>query len=142
MIRLLVGVMDRTKLPLSTDIVFHNVGYDITFMPEEASFVPAHVPHGQIDHHGRYDGEGSRDNPEKDQESDANKRQKNKAGSTPSMPPGGDKQGSAPMQVDSAPIQGMIAHTSPGKKPVVRSSKPGFFDAEKPVNLGSKPNNV
>jgi hypothetical protein len=39
-----VGVMDKGQLPLTTDVVFHNVGYDITFTLESQDFIPAITP--------------------------------------------------------------------------------------------------
>ncbi|KAJ1290927.1 hypothetical protein BS78_02G279800 [Paspalum vaginatum] len=40
-VRLLVGMMSREPLPLTTDIVFGTKGYDITFAIEEENFLPA-----------------------------------------------------------------------------------------------------
>ena len=40
-IRLLVGMMSRDPLPLTTDIVFINKGYEITFAVEDKNFTPA-----------------------------------------------------------------------------------------------------
>uniref|UniRef100_A0A804NYH2 DUF4283 domain-containing protein n=1 Tax=Zea mays TaxID=4577 RepID=A0A804NYH2_MAIZE len=40
-IRLLVGVMSRDPLPLTTDIVFDKKGYEITYSIEDKNFIPA-----------------------------------------------------------------------------------------------------
>jgi hypothetical protein len=40
-IRLLVGMMSRDPLPLTTDIVFDKKGYEITYSMEDKNFIPA-----------------------------------------------------------------------------------------------------
>ena len=40
-IKLLVGVMNRDPLPLTTDIVFDKKGYEITYSMEDKNFIPA-----------------------------------------------------------------------------------------------------
>jgi hypothetical protein len=40
-IRILVGMLDKDHLPLTTNVVFNKVGYDLTFVVEKESFEPA-----------------------------------------------------------------------------------------------------
>src|SRR5207237_4322267 len=43
-IRVLVGMLSKDNLPLTSAVVFHKVGYDITFTTEEPDFMPAVDP--------------------------------------------------------------------------------------------------
>lgn len=56
-IRVHVGVLDKRRLPLTTDLVFGTEGYNITFTLEDPSFVPASPPPDSHDPMGR-DGNG------------------------------------------------------------------------------------
>jgi hypothetical protein len=58
-IRLLVGMMSRDQLPLTTDIVFDRKGYEITFAMEEKNFIPASPVIFREEPRG--DGDGGRD---------------------------------------------------------------------------------
>jgi len=96
-VRLRVGAMDRTQLPLTTDSVFGRGGYDITFTPESPDFIPAlPVPANPDDE--RQDKEDREDGDPYEKGPDhSNKKQKNGSGNPTQV---ADRQESVPMQVD------------------------------------------
>jgi hypothetical protein len=98
-IRLLVGILNRDQLPLTTDIVFHKVGYDITFTPELSDFEPA-LPSMVLGAFEKEDGDNKEDGAPEDRELDpSKKKQKNLLGSLGSRFTS-ESHDSATMQVD------------------------------------------
>jgi hypothetical protein len=51
-IQILVIVMNKEQLPLTTDVVFDKVGYDITFSIEGVAFEPALPPFSTASSYG------------------------------------------------------------------------------------------
>ncbi|KAJ1276398.1 hypothetical protein BS78_05G212100, partial [Paspalum vaginatum] len=125
-IRLLVGLVDKEQLSLTTYIVFHKVGYDITFTLEDQDFEPAILPPSTLNFNGGGDGEDRKDS--QGQEPDqAYKKMKNLANPSSSLTSNVGT-GSATMQVDgneshtvNLSLLGPIALTPFGKNPVKRS---------------------
>lgn len=137
-IRLLVGILDREQLPLTTDIVFHKVGYDITFTPELPDFEPA-MPSLVLDASEKEDGDNKEDGAPRVSEFDpSRKKQKNVLGSFgPNS--SSDRQDSAPMHVDCSEVHRPMYTTgsgvcvvAPTEKSVIKSSLPPGFKTGKP----------
>jgi hypothetical protein len=69
-IRILVGIMNKDLLPLTTDIVFCKEGYNVTFALEPEEFAPAILPfvdEGLMDRDKDGNGKDADANREKDQ---------------------------------------------------------------------------
>ena len=49
-IRVKVGILDKSQLPLTTDLVFGTEGYHITFTLEDDSFEPVVALAEDVDH--------------------------------------------------------------------------------------------
>ncbi|KAJ1283841.1 hypothetical protein BS78_03G158000 [Paspalum vaginatum] len=85
-IRVLVGVLDKTQLPFTIDLVFGKDGYDITYTLEDESFVPATLiasGHPPSDRDGKKkDEDGSTGKDHKNM----SKKQKNLTGGSASLP--------------------------------------------------------
>ncbi|WVZ94897.1 hypothetical protein U9M48_040728 [Paspalum notatum var. saurae] len=115
-IRVLVGVLDKTKLPFTTDLVFGKDGYDITYTLEDESFVPAKSiasGHSPSDRDGKKkDDDGSTD---KDPENKS-KKQKNLTGASASLPTSESPEagtGPTPMQTKLSSLTVDIAKLPP-----------------------------
>jgi len=66
-IRVKVGLLDKSQLPLTTDLVFGTEGYLITYTLEDELFVPAAVTVEDVDPMDQDDfgaGNGGTENPE------------------------------------------------------------------------------
>jgi hypothetical protein len=76
-IRVLVGMMNRDKLPLVTDLVFGTAGFDITFTPEAEDFVPTSLPSAGNNPPSHEDGGLGKGNNQEDAYDPASKKLKN-----------------------------------------------------------------
>jgi hypothetical protein len=108
-IHLLVGVIDKGQLPLTTDVVFHNVGYDITFTPESQDFIPAITPN-PTPNSGRDNGGNEDVDRRKENTDHAAKKQRNINNSFVTKTNNNGNQ-TTPMQVDSLVALNMEANS-------------------------------
>ena len=103
-IRVKVGILNKGQLPLTTDLVFGKVGYNVTYMLEDDSFQPAIVlanTFDPMDHDAGAD-KGNEDN--EDGGSAAKKRRNEAAQPDASVPQAGNSSGPAPMQLALTPL--------------------------------------
>ncbi|KAG2543544.1 hypothetical protein PVAP13_9NG752108 [Panicum virgatum] len=103
-IRVKVGILNKGQLPLTTNMVFGKVGYNVTYMLEDDSFQPAIVlanTFDPMDHDAGAD-KGNEDN--EDGGSAAKKRRNEAAQPDASIPQAGNSYGPAPMQLALTPL--------------------------------------
>jgi hypothetical protein len=121
-IRILVGMMNRELLPLTTDVVFGKEGYNVTFSIEGSDFVPAFPPPAHDDPEDR-DGNGT----EKDRDmggpdtEPATKKQKNSEVSNPST---SGQQEDEPVPMQTAAMTPSRSNHPPFLSPQVTCSSP------------------
>jgi len=109
-IRVKVGILDKSQLPLTTDLVFGTEGYHITFTLEDDSFEPVVAPAEDVDHMDHDDfGAGNGGSKDSDRETAAKKLKSDSK--TDTSPPQAGNTGPTPMQhfIAVTPL-GKIAH--------------------------------
>ena len=73
-IRVKVGILDKSQLPLTTDLVFGTEGYHITYTLEDDSFELVVAPAEDVDHMDQDDfGAGNGGSKDSDRETSAKK---------------------------------------------------------------------
>jgi hypothetical protein len=129
-IRILVGTLDKELLPLTTDVVFDKVGYEITFSMEDQYFEPAiPPPNSLVPREKDDDSEGNEDAAKDKERVQTAKKAKNTKDASSSKSMQGDNE-SAPMQTDGENLNHSIGHI------VVAPSDPmTIFSPGKPLNL-------
>jgi len=104
-IQILVIVMNKEQLPLTTDVVFDKVGYDITFSIEGVAFEPALPPSVQPPPMDGYDDGTGNDGAAKNGELEqASKKERNSEKTSSSN--------SSPVTLEPTPMQTMIPGSS------------------------------
>ena len=96
-IRVKVGILDKSQLPLTTDLVFGTEGYHITYTLEDDSFEPVVAPAEDVDHMDQDDfGAGNGGSEDSDRETAAKKMKSDSKIDT--SPPQAGHTGPTPMQ--------------------------------------------
>jgi len=96
-IRVKVGILDKSQLPLTTNLVFGTEGYHITYTLEDDSFEPVVAPAEDVDHMDHDDfGAGNGGSKDSDRETAAKKLKSDSK--TDTSPPQAGKTGPTPMQ--------------------------------------------
>jgi len=109
-IRVKVGILDKSQLPLTTDLMFGTEGYHITYTLEDDSFEPVVAPAEDVDHMDQDDfGAGNGGSKDSDRETAAKKMKSDSK--TDTSPPQAGNTGPTPMQhfIAVTPL-GKIAH--------------------------------
>ena len=96
-IRVKVGILDKSQLPLTTDLMFGTEGYHITYTLEDDSFEPVVAPAEDVDHMDQDDfGAGNGGSEDSDRETAAKKMKSDSK--TDTSPPQAGNTGPTPMQ--------------------------------------------
>ena len=117
-IRVKVGILDKSQLPLTTDLVFGTEGYHITYTLEDDSFEPVVAPAEDVDHMDQDDfGAGNGGSEDSDRETAAKKMKSDSK--TGTSPPQAGNTGPTPMQHFIAVTPLGKNRPYPGFKPIV-----------------------